>query len=463
MQRTIDQQLQNWKTSPHRKPLLLRGARQVGKTHSVQQLGRSFANLVEVNFEANDRFATVFANDFDVKRIVRDLALHTDQEIIPGQTLLFLDEIQNVPRALTALRYFYEQLPELHVIAAGSLLDFTIQQIGIPVGRVASLYMYPLSFLEFLGATQHQLLAQALIEQVAQVSANAAQPAPFTPFSTALHAKLLKLLGEYLAIGGMPEAVATWQHTHDPRPVFAVHQALLDTYRQDFAKYATKFQLKYLETLFKTAPVLLGQKFKYSAVHGDYRKRELAPCVDLLATAGIIHTVTRTAGFGVPLRAEVDLEDFKLIFLDVGLTQALLGLDLRQWFLQPDQAFINKGALLEAFIGQELLAHAPVNQKAELYYWRRNTPGSEAEIDYLLAAQAQALPIEVKSGLGTTLKSMQLFLESHPQSSHGLRFSIHNYTVHDRIYSYPLYAVPSMLLAHGIQERSQYELLNRNS
>lgn len=411
-------------------------------------MGQSFNNLVEINFESKDLFAKIFDSDFDTKRIIRDLELHTDQKIIPGQTLLFLDEIQNVPRALTALRYFYEQLPALHVIAAGSLLDFTIQEIGIPVGRVESLYMYPLSFLEFLCACKHTMLAEAIL--------TIDQPAQLQPFSSTIHDKFLKLLGEYLAIGGMPEAVFIWQQTNDPKLALNVHNALIDTYRQDFNKYATKFQIKYLETIFKTAPVLLGQKFKYSAIHGDYRKRELTPCVDLLATAGIVHTVTRTAGFGVPLRAEADLDDFKLIFLDIALTQAMLGLDLRNWFLQPEQEFINKSALLEAFIGQELLAHAPVNQKTELFYWRRNIPGSEAEIDYLLSDKAQVVSIEVKSGLSTTLKSMHMFLDSHPKTTHGLRFSTQNYSIYNNIQSYPLYAVPQMLLAHGLQELPNY-------
>lgn len=349
---------------------------------------------------------------------------------------------------MTALRYFYEQLPALHVIAAGSLLDFTIQEIGIPVGRVESLYMYQLSFLEFLCACKHTMLAEAIL--------TIDQPAQLEPFSSTIHDKLLKLLGEYLAIGGMPEAVLIWQQTNDLKLALNVHHTLIDTYRQDFNKYATKLQIKYLETIFKTAPVLLGQKFKYSAIHGDYRKRELAPCVDLLATAGIVHTVTRTADFGVPLRAEADLDDFKLIFLDIALTQAMLGLDLRNWFLQPAQEFINKGALLEAFIGQELLAHASVNQKTELFYWRRNTPGSEAEIDYLLSDKAQVVPIEVKSGLSTTLKSMHMFLDSHPKTTHGLRFSTQNYSIYNNIQSYPLYAVPQMLLAHGLQELPNY-------
>ncbi len=466
MKRIVDQHLNNWKNSPYRKPLLLRGARQVGKTHSVRQLGQSFNNLVEINFESKDLFATIFDIDFDIKRIIRNLELHTDQKIVPGQTLLFLDEIQNVPRALTALRYFYEQLPALHVIAAGSLLDFTIQEVGIPVGRVESLYMYPLSFLEFLCACKHTMLAEAILTQPVKLNSSInldyrtnisiTSQTQLEPLSSTIHDKLLKLLGEYLAIGGMPEAVFIWQQTNDPKLALNVHNALIDTYRQDFNKYATKFQIKYLETIFKTAPVLLGQKFKYSAIHGDYRKRELAPCVDLLATAGIVHIVTRTAGYGIPLRAEADLEDFKLIFLDIGLTQAMLGLDLRNWFLQPEQEFINKGALLEAFIGQELLAHAPVNQKTELFYWRRNTPGSEAEIDYLWPDKNQVVPIEVKSGSGTTLKSMHMFLDSHPKTTHGLRFSTQNYSIYNNIQSYPLYAVPQMLLSHGLQELQNY-------
>ena len=430
MKRIIDHHLRTWKISQFRKPLLLRGARQVGKTHAVRELGRSFENCVEINLEELSDAKIIFDVDLDPVRMIRDLALLTGQRIEPGKTLLFFDEVQAVPRALTALRYFYEKMPSLHLIAAGSLLDFTIQEVGIPVGRVSSLYLYPMSFLEFLVATGNEMLASAVLNNIT-----------YEPFSEPIHKKLLRLIAQYCAIGGMPEVVDRWCVTQDPQLCFEVHHTLLDTYRQDFSKYAAKYQIKYLDALFSAVPRQLGRKFKYSAVAGEFRKRELAPSLDLLITAGAVLPVTRSAGNGVPLGAEVDPEDFKMLFLDIALAQAMLGLDLRGWFLDAEQEFVNKGALMEAFVGQELLAYADSTARAQLFYWARHTPGSEAEVDYLVQDKAIVVPIEVKAGAGTTLKSMRAFLDGHPQSLRGLRFSTQNYSVYEKICSLPLYAV----------------------
>lgn len=438
MKRFIDYYLQEWKNSEERKPLLLRGARQIGKTYAVRQLGMTFESFVEVNFEFTPQAREVFEQDLDPDRIIRDLSLIMDITIIPGKTLLFFDEIQGVPKALIALRYFYEKLPEQHIIAAGSLLDFTIQSVGIPVGRVSSLYMYPLSFFEFLCATGHELLAQLIIPGAIN-----------SEISEVIHKKLLVLLGEFCAIGGMPEAVMQWKKKRDPVLCSEVHHALVDTYRQDFGKYAERFQIKYLDVLFNAIPRFLGTKFKYSSIEGEYRKRELAPCVDLLTTAGVAHAVTRSAGNGIPLGAEADAENFKLIFLDIALGQALLGLDIKAWFLNSEQEFINKGSVAEALVGQELLAYSHPTRKDHLFYWQRNMVGSEAEIDYLMSSAGMVIPIEVKSGLGNTLKSMHMFLDSHRQSLYGLKLSIQNYSIHEKIRSYPLYAVASIIKDHG--------------
>jgi len=438
MKRLIDYYLQAWKQSEERKPLLLRGARQIGKTYAVRQLGNTFDSFVEVNFEFVAQARDVFEQDLDPDRIIRDLSLIVGTQIVPGKTLLFFDEIQGVPKALIALRYFYEKLPQQHIIAAGSLLDFTIQSVGIPVGRVSSLYMYPLSFFEFLCACGHELLAQAIMPGAITV-----------PISDGVHKKLLMLLGEFCAIGGMPEAVMQWKKKRNPAICAEVHHALVDTYRQDFGKYAERFQIKYLDLLFNAIPRFLGSKFKYSFIEGKYRKRELAPCVDLLTTAGVAHAVTRSAGNGIPLGAEADAESFKLIFLDIALGQALLGLDVKAWFLNSEQEFVNKGSVAEALVGQELLAYTHPTRKDHLFYWQRNTTGSEAEIDYLMSSAGVVIPVEVKSGTGNTLKSMHMFLDSHQQSPYGLKFSVHNYSVHEKIHSYPLYAISSIIKDHG--------------
>jgi len=262
--------------------------------------------------------------------------------------------------------------------------------------------------------------------------------------SEPVHNKILSILGEYIAIGGMPGIVACWIQTKDPSRCFALQHSLIDTYRQDFVKYAKKNQIKYVDVLFNNIPQQLGKKFKYSDIEGDFRKRELSPALDLLTTAGIAHKVTHSSGQGIPLGANIDPQCYKVIFLDVALSQALLGLDLEGWFLNPMQQFINKGPLIEAFVGQELLAYSNPHSKSQLYYWQRNAPGSTAEVDYLMQSGEKILPIEVKSGTGKTLKSLHLFLENHPQTPYGVRFSTLNYSKHENIQSLPLYAVAAI-------------------
>ena len=429
MKRLIDYHLSEWKVSTHRKPLILRGARQVGKTHAVRTLGKSFENFVEINFEFNPDIQIIFEKNLDPVRIIQELSLSTKQKITPGSTLLFLDEIQVQPRALTALRYFYEMMPNLHVIAAGSLLDFAIEQVGIPVGRVQSLYMYPVSFMEYLASQGYTLLLKSFIQNSTD------------RFSTAIHDKGLALLGEYLGLGGMPEAIQSWIDQEDPLSISTIHQTLLDTYRQDFNKYAKEHQIKYLELLFNTIPSQVGNKFKFSAIPGEYRKRELSPALDLLVTAGIVHRVYHSSGQGVPLGATTNPDDFKSIFLDIALGQALLGNDYAQWFINPHKEFINKGPLVEAFVGQEILAYENPIMKKNLYYWHRESRSSQAEVDYLIQKNTEVVPVEVKSGSGRTLKSLQLFLESHQASPYGIKFSTQEYSFYEKIYSYPLYAI----------------------
>lgn len=433
MKRFIESQLEYWKTVPYRKPLLLRGARQVGKTYIVQQFGKQFSSFVQINCEEQPDVRSIFEKDLDAQRIMRDLAFFTKTKIIPGQTLLFIDEIQKIPEAITALRYFYERIPELHVIAAGSLLDFAIEEVGIPVGRVESLYLYPLSFLEFLLAMGNDILVDEIL----------AHPAN-EPLAEPVHNQLLALVGEYMAIGGMPGIVDCWITTKNATRCFELQHAILDTYRNDFVKYAKKHQVKYVDLIFKTIPQQLGRKFKFSLVEGEYRKRELAPALDLLVTAGIAHTVMQTPGQGLPLGAHADPQNYKVLFLDVALSQALLGLEVQEWFLNPLQQLANKGEITETFVGQELLAYGNAHAKNQLYYWQRNVPNSAAEIDYLIQKKEHIIPIEVKSGTGTALKSLNLFLQSHPQTPYGIRLSTHNYSEQEKLKSLPLYAIAAL-------------------
>lgn len=447
MKRIIDYFLSEWKIRSNRKPLLLRGARQVGKTHSIRALGKSFETFIEINLETNEAARKIVERDLDPKRIILQLSELLQKDIKPGSTLLFFDEIQNVPTAIIALRYFYELIPELHVIAAGSLLDFAIEQVGVPVGRVSFLYMYPMSFLEFLVATGNAMWAKSIINHSID-----------EPMLEPVHKKLLEIIGVYLAIGGLPEAVKEWIATQTSRAVKIVHSDLLATYQQDFGKYAKKHQIKYLSLIFKKSIEQLSNKFMYARV-GEYQKRELEPALELLEKAGILYKVTKSAGQGIPVGAQADLNDFKIIFLDVALSQTLLNFDITPWFIDPIPTFVNKGELLEAFVGQEILAYSDPISKKELYYWRKDSRASHAELDYLLQIKETIVPVEVKAGSSKRIKSMQFFLESHPHSSYGLRFSADNYSIYQKIHSYPLYSVAKPLLETSIDIQKALEAL----
>lgn len=435
MKRLIDYHLLEWKNRNNHKPLLVRGARQVGKTHAIRELGKTFENFVEINFEKNETARTFFQGDFEPVHIIQKLTELTKKDIIPGKTLLFFDEIQSEPRAIIALRYFYENMQPLHVIAAGSLLEFAIDLVGMPVGRVSTLYMYPLSFLEFLVACGDARWAQAIVKSDIQ------NPS----ISTVLHAKLLERVGQYLAIGGMPAAVNEWLEKRTSRAAKIVHADLLASYQQDFGKYARKHQIKYLDLLFAKVSEQLSNKFMFSRV-GEYKKRELEQPLELIIKAGLLYKIIQSPGQGIPLGAFASLDDFKLIFFDAGLCQALLSLDIAPWFIEPLATFINKGALVEAFVGQELMAYADPISKSPLFYWRRQSPNSQSEVDYLVQIKENVIPVKVKTGRSKRIQSMQLFFESHPHSPYGLRFSADFYQTHKNVYSYPLYAVVKPLL-----------------
>jgi predicted AAA+ superfamily ATPase len=437
MKRIIELSLLEWRHSPHRKPLLLRGARQVGKTHSVRQFGNKFDSFIEINFEKTPEAKIVFEGDLSAKKLLHDISLFTEKPIMPGKTLLFLDEIQEMPRAILALRYFYEELPGLHIIGAGSLLEFAVEEIGIPVGRVEFLYMHPMSFIEYLNAKKNTMLIEEIRYHFAKDAIN-----------DALHNKLLRLFCEYLAIGGMPEAVHAWITDNDINHVGKIQQTLIDAYLQDIPKYSKKMQIKYVEAIFTSSPAFIGKQFKYSSVQGEYRKRDLAPALDLLVKAGLLHRIVHSSGSGIPLGAEANDNKIKIIFLDIGLAQVMLGVSPKTWLLNGLEKLVNRGEIVEAAIGQEILAYAGPRTKCKLFYWQREQPNSQAEVDYLLQKENSIVPIEVKSNKGSTLKSMQLFLQSHPKSTYGIRVSTHNYSAHEKIDSYPLYAFAAVALTN---------------
>lgn len=434
MKRLIDNHLLEWKKSKLRMPLLIRGARQVGKTYAAINLGKTFDDFVEVNFERNPELAIAFEKNLEPARILEDLTILLKRPIIPGKTLLFFDEIQECVNAFKSLRYFYELMPSLHVIAAGSFLDFQIEKIGIAVGRVEWLYMYPMSFLEFLYAVNHQLLAQKIVNHDLN-----------QPMSESIHNLALSLVGEYLAIGGMPAAVKCWRDSRDIFNCGRLLQTISNTYRMDFDKYAKHSQIKYLDLLFQHIPRRLSKKFKYSEVSQQYKARELEPALTLLCMAGIVTKVLESSGQGIPLGAQASDKNFKTLFLDVALSQVVLGIELGDWIVDPFKEFINKGELIEAFVGQELLAYSNPFSERHLYYWRREERGSHAEIDYLIQKERNVLPIEVKSGSGRVMQSLKLFLETHPNTPYGIKLAPQNFLIKDNIHAYPLYAIANIL------------------
>ncbi len=447
MKRLIDWHLKKWKEGSSRKPLLLRGARLVGKTFAIQKLGKGFERFVEINFEYNKDAKRIFEKNLQPDLIIQELNLLLDVDILPGSTLLFFDEIQECPQALQALRLFFEKIPSLHVIAAGSFLNFAIEKVGMPAGKVESLYCYPLSFFEFLVADGHLHLAKTILERKEE-----------EPFTEECHQKLLEIVSKYLAIGGMPEVVSCFVKTKNPRLCFPLHQHILDRYRQDFSKYCKDYQVKYVKELYNEVPRQIGRQFKYSGVHEEYKKRELSQGLDVLCKASIMYKVYHTKAEKLPLGSESHADWFKVMFIDVALAQSILGLDLKAWFLQPEKEFINRAGFLEAFLGGELLAYSTPYRKVELYYWKKEEKQSLAEVDFCIKHKESIIALEVKNGDGRTLKSLHLFLDLHPKSPYGIRFSVKNYSKAANVIFKPLYDVVS--LAHEEQKEALQEFVS---
>ncbi|PWU07632.1 MAG: hypothetical protein C5B43_00045 [Verrucomicrobia bacterium] len=382
----------------------------------------------------NPDLKKIFQYDLDPSKICRDLRLALNKKIEAKKTLLFIDEIQEEPRAITALRYFYEEMPELHVIAAGSLVDFAIDQVGIPVGRIEFLYMYPMSFMEYLAAKGEKNLAIELVNHPPEEAIN-----------EAVHIKTLKLLGPYMAIGGMPAAMSQWIAREDIELCGKVLKNIKNAYEQDFSKYSKTHEIKYVELLFKQIPSIICEHFRFSNLATHFKKRDLEPSLHLLEKAGIVNQIVKSVGDGIPLGAQADFNKFKLMLHDVGLTQAILGLDLKDWFIDPEAALINKGRITESFVGQELLAYSNASDKHRLYYWHREKRGAQAEVDYLIPSKHKIIPVKITNRHGASLQSLRQFLETHPQSDYGIRLSIHNYSVIQDLKSFPLYAVAGIV------------------
>jgi uncharacterized protein len=430
MRRAIEPILKKWKDQAHRLPIILRGARQVGKSFIIEKFGREeFESLLTANFEFRPELSSCF-DTLDPTSICAKLEIAFKTRIIPGKTLLFLDEIQACPRAMMALRYFKEQLPALHVIAAGSLLEFALhkEQFSFPVGRIQFLYLKPLSFYEYLISQKHE----SLIDLLDHVDLNN----PFEPF---IHEHLLGLLRQYFLIGGMPSVVQCFLETQSFLECQTILSGLLATYRSDFPKYATKTQYRHLQTFFEKAPALVTQQFKYTHISSEHRSGDLKIALEQLGWAGLFNRVLATSASGIPLGAQVKENKFKLLFLDIGLVNCANKLDLETAWDQ-ELLQINSGLQAEQFVGQELLAYADPHINTQLYYWEREKKGSMAAVDYVIQAGSQIIPIEVKAGTTGSLKSLAQFLHDKKQPF-GVRISQHPLSFHDHVLSVPLYLI----------------------
>lgn len=411
--RKADKSIESWFYRKGHKPLLLRGARQVGKTTLVENFSkRHKIDLVKFNFEEAPELKKIFKKDLNVKRIVADLNVVSGKKI-NSSNLLYFDEIQECPEAVQSLRYFYENSPEINLVASGSLLDFQIEKIGLPVGRIELLYLYPFSFYEFLEVTNHGHLLEIInnYELGSEISEIA-------------HKRILELLNLYMVIGGMPEVVKKYVESFDLELVQRVQTQLINIYREDFNKYSRKSQISDVEDVFITVPRFLSQKFKYRFVNADKKSLVISNAINLLVKAGIIRKAVHSNGNGVPLGAETKANLFKLFLLDVGLANRVLNLNLKDFIANERLGLANKGGLAEQFVAGELVLSASPSSPYELYFWDRQKPGSVAEVDFLIQTGQKVLPLEVKSGLSRSSKSLQVFLNEKESSPMAVELSI---------------------------------------
>lgn len=427
MRRFIDDELVKWKVGKRRKPLIVRGARQVGKTWSLKAFGeRHFESLALVDLERNSVMRRVFDGDLSARRICADLELFLGQKITPGKTLLFIDEIQAAPRAITALRYFYEELPGLHVAAAGSLLEFALKEASFPVGRIQFLTLYPLCFAEYLEATGKQEAAAAILRD--QV-----------PVSPAVHTMLCEELKRYFFIGGMPACVNAYKETGSFTDAFEVQGEIIDSYRMDFVKYTPQVDRFCLDAVFSSVAQQVGSQIKYARLGDGYSNPTLKKAFELLCLANVIRKVPSADPSGLPLGATASSKIFKALMLDIGLMRHLSGMPADLEYAKTDLLAIYRGAMAEQFAGQEMA----VSQNGSLYYWDRQAKSSSAEVDYLAVRAGRIHPVEIKSGASGSLKSLHLFLSICRNCGNGLVFSSRPYRElpDQKITFLPLYSV----------------------
>lgn len=397
MERYVFANIIDWVKSQRRKPLLLRGARQVGKTWLIEKLAmEQFEFYLKVDFEENSELVSLFSGDLNPLKICSDLELRTGIDIIAGKTLLFFDEIQICPRAIMALRYFYEKMPDLHVIAAGSLLEYAFSEISFPVGRIQSLEVHPMNFSEFLLASNYGKAAEICNNQISEVSAS-------------IHEFLLEQLRIYWLVGGMPECINEYVNTKSLKKAAEVQDEICETYRLDFNKYKPKTDINCLNAVFSTIAANVGKQIKYTGLAIDFTIPTIKKAYESLLLARIAKKIKSLSNIGIPLDVYASDKKFKNIFLDIGLMNRVMGIDYNEALSHKNLLAIYRGQLAEQFVGQEFAA-ATNNQ---LYYWSRDAKNSNAEIDYLMIFDGMIYPVEVKDGPSGKLRSLHLYRETY--------------------------------------------------
>ncbi len=412
---------------------MLRGARQVGKSSSVRELSRKFDYFLEVNFEENKDIHGFFTGNLSPENICKNLSLVYDTPVIPGKTLVFFDEIQSCIPAISSMRFFYEKIPDLHLISAGSLLEFALEELpSFGVGRIRSLFMYPMSFKEFLMANELQPLLTAIEE--ANVN---------FPLSEPVHKRIIALLKEFLIIGGMPEVVAKYVENGDLRECQAVLDDLIISLQADFTKYKDRIPSIRVRKVFESIVYQSGKKFVYANAVEDTNSNQIHEVVEILILAHLVIPVTHTSANGLPLGAESNSKKRKLMLLDTGVTQRILNLQLSDILLSNDFELVNKGSIAEQYAGLELIKNTSPYQPQQLFYWHREARNSNAEVDYIIQMGNKIIPLEVKSGIRGKMHSLRLFL-SEKKTSYGIRTSLENYAKYDNILVMPLYALSDL-------------------
>jgi predicted AAA+ superfamily ATPase len=426
MKRQAEQALHHWKDSEFRKPLLVYGARQVGKTWLMKHFGaENFQNYLYINFEKEVSLRGIFEEDYNPQRIVKVLEIFTNSTIIPGETLIIFDEIQEAKGAITSLKYFNEELPQLHIIGAGSLLGIALkQQTSFPVGQVDFLYMHPLSFAEFLEAKGERRLEALLQEQDWDIIAQ-------------FHQKLIQLLKEYYFVGGMPEAVSYFIEKNDYIGVRTIQQNILNAYEQDFSKHAPSEIIPKIRMIWNTIISQLSKenkKFIYGIIKDGARAKDYELALSWLEDYGLVKKVYRTKKAALPIKSYIDLQAFKLYILDVGLLGAMANLG-PQTLIQGDALFQEfKGSLTEQYVAQQL----NLEKQSNLCYWA-NDSGS-AEVDFMVEISSTIVPIEVKATENLQAKSLKTFAQKNPEI-HCYRTSLSKYKMETWVTNVPLYAI----------------------